>query len=107
MYCIQAKFALKPAHRDDFLKALLEDARDSLLKERDCFTFNVSTDEENPNIFYLFEAYRNKGFETHKKTTHYMKFSKTIEESWYASVPEVRSGSSVFPVDTKWSKQTV
>lgn len=86
MYHLVASFDVKPEHRDDFIDAALADGRDSVDSEPGTRRFEVIVDADDPNRFYLNEAYDDAAaFEAHKMGPYLTRFFKAIED--YASKP--------------------
>jgi autoinducer 2-degrading protein len=104
MYCLYVTFHVQPGHVEEFSKAAIEDASDSLLKEQGCFAFNVMKDAEKSNTFYLFEAYRDKdAFEQHVKTPHFSKFWNSVKDIVDKNI-ERKFSVSLFPEESRWHK---
>ena len=57
MYQFLVSFTVQPEHRDDFVRAARKSGRDSLANEPGSLRFEVVADEQNPDVFYLNEAY--------------------------------------------------
>jgi quinol monooxygenase YgiN len=53
-------------------KTLLREIRDASVKEPGVILFEVGQSSEEPNVFALWEVYRDKdAFEAHRKTEHF------------------------------------
>jgi quinol monooxygenase YgiN len=62
-------FALEDADR---VEAMLRELRDASREEVGVLGFDVARGEEDPNVFALWERYRDEAaFEAHKETEHY------------------------------------
>ena len=73
MYCIVVKNVIREGARDEYLAAMLPNARASVEDEPDCLVFDVLEAKEEPNTFYLYEIYTSPdALEAHKKTPHYL-----------------------------------
>lgn len=73
MYSIIVKTKLKANTREQFLAAMLVNANASVRDEPNCFVFDVLQDQQDLDLFYLYEVYRNEAaLDEHKKTTHYL-----------------------------------
>lgn len=93
---------VKPEHREEFLAAILEDARDSLAKEPGCLRFDVIEDAADPNKLYFYEVYRDQAaVEYHRTQPHYLKFRDSTEP-WYAVPRTSVRGRNLFPSDADW-----
>ena len=60
------------AERERFLQAIEADAIGSERYEPGCLRFNVLRDQQDPNIYYFFEVYRDEAtLEAHSAAPHY------------------------------------
>jgi len=72
MLAIWVKLRIKPAMRDEFLKAIEADALGSERDEPGCLRFDVLQDERDENVYYLYEVYKDQAaLEAHRETPHY------------------------------------
>jgi len=72
MIAMWVKVRVKPEGRERFLKAIEVDALGSERDERDCFRFNVLQDQQDRNVYYFYEVYRDeKALEAHRAAPHY------------------------------------
>ena len=86
MYHIVVSFDIPPQRRDEFIAAALEDGRNSAADEPATMRFELIVDHENPNRFYLDEAYKDEAaFDVHAKGPHFARFFELIEH--YAEGP--------------------
>ena len=68
MYVITVEFIIKESHIESFKKRMLQQANDSLKKEKDCFYFDVCFDEDNLSRVFLYEIYKDENaFNIHLK----------------------------------------
>ena len=82
MYIVTVVFSVYRSKVKEFSLLVAKQAADSLEKEKECLTFDVSigdgTDEIVP--FFLYEIYVNKeSFETHIAMNHFHDFSQNID----------------------------
>jgi (4S)-4-hydroxy-5-phosphonooxypentane-2,3-dione isomerase len=85
-----------PEHRDDFVRASLENAKNSLL-EPGVLRFDVIQQTADPNCFLLYEVYRDEaGMKAHKETAHYAKWRDTVAP-WMAEPRQGVQYASCFP----------
>ena len=104
MHVIVAEMHITPAHREQFMAAMLDDARGSIQNELGCFQFSVVQDEKDQNRIFLFEVYRDlRAFELHQQMPHYVKWRDTVQD-WYAAPPRVTQGPNFYPGDEAWGK---
>ena len=72
MLALWVKVRVKPAERERFLKAIEADADGSERDEPGCLRFNVLRDQQDPNVYYFFEVYRDESaLEAHRAAPHY------------------------------------
>ena len=72
MIAMWVKVRVKPEGRERFLKAIEVDALGSERDERDCFRFNVLQDQQDQNVYYFYEVYRDEAaLEAHRAAAHY------------------------------------
>ena len=105
MYALVVTIHIKPEHREEYIKAILDDARGSVQNEEHCLLFNVIQDETDPNCLYLYEVYRDvKAFEYHTQTPHFIHFFNTTKD-WVTQPMTIGKGAHLFPPDDFWKKQ--
>jgi autoinducer 2-degrading protein len=81
MYNIAVSFDVQPERREDFIAAALEDGRNSSADEPGTKRFELIVDEENPNRFYLNEAYDDaEAFDVHANGPHFARFFQLVED---------------------------
>ena len=94
MVCVRIE--VLPGHLDEFVEATLANAR-ATRQEPANARFDVLRHTEDPNRFFLYEAYRDEaGFRTHQLTPHYLAWRETVAP--FMAVPRVGDRHmSVFP----------
>ena len=103
MYVLVVTIDIKPAFREPFIAAMLDDARGSVTNEPGCLRFDVIQDEKEPNRIYLYEVYADRAaFDHHMTTPHFLKWKDAVQD-WFASPAVVGAGPSIFPTDTQWN----
>lgn len=78
MYCIIVQTQLKPGKREAFLRAMLPNAEASVREEPGCHVFDVLEDQDNPDLFHLYEIYASKEALAEHKTTEHYKASRAV-----------------------------
>ncbi|WP_020530545.1 putative quinol monooxygenase [Flexithrix dorotheae] len=74
---------VKPEYRDNFIKACLKNAENSI-KEPGNLRFDFIQDMEDPNKFVFYEAYKAESdVLAHKETAHYNEWRETVND-WMA-----------------------
>ena len=72
MLAMWVKVRVKAAERERFLQAIETDAIGSERDEPGCLRFNVLRDQQDPNVYYFFEVYRDEAaLEAHRAAPHY------------------------------------
>jgi (4S)-4-hydroxy-5-phosphonooxypentane-2,3-dione isomerase len=72
MLAMWVKVRVKPEARERFLKAIEVDALGSERDEPGCLRFNVLRDQQDQNVYYFFEVYRDEAaLEAHRAAPHY------------------------------------
>ena|GEM_PF-492581 len=103
MYIIIVPIQIKKDHEDAFIKAMLENAKDSLKYERGCLRFDVIQDRRDRNRIWLYEVYENEtAFELHQKTPHFTKWKATVKD--WMDVGQTDGGSNIWPADGAWNR---
>ncbi len=66
-----------PAAADEFRRRILAAAAAAVREEEHCQRFEVAQDEEDPQVFVLFEVYRDAAALAHHHTTpHFLAFQR-------------------------------
>jgi autoinducer 2-degrading protein len=72
MLAIWVKVRVKPDQKKRFLEAIEVDALGSERDEPGCLRFNVLQDEQDENVYYFYEVYKDAAaLEAHRKAPHY------------------------------------
>jgi len=99
------KIQMKAEYREQFLKEMWADAIGSEKKEPGCMMFNITQDNADPNILYLFEVYKDdKAVEAHKKMPHFTKWLETTK-NWLAAPLEITPCTTIYPPADAWKKR--
>ncbi len=103
MHVVFVHVHVKPEHRDEFLRATLENAQGTI-QEPGNLRFDVLQQADDPNRFVLYEVYRDRaGMEAHKQTSHYLQWRDTVGP-WMAEPRQGISYAAMFPTDpAMWS----
>ena len=101
MFIVQVQVHVKPEFVDEFIRATMENARNSV-QEHGIARFDVIQQDDDPTRFILVEVYRTADDPArHKETKHYVKWRDTVAEMMF----EPRKGvkySNIFPGDDGW-----
>ncbi len=103
MFAIWVSVRVQPERRDDFLKAIEEDARGSREDEPGCLRFDVLQDSADPDHYYFYEVYRDEAaLEAHRAAPHYQVWAAAVASGVLAEPAAVTRTASVFPSDAGW-----
>jgi (4S)-4-hydroxy-5-phosphonooxypentane-2,3-dione isomerase len=101
MYAVCVTVWVKPDNQKDFIKATLENARNTR-KESANVRFDVLQSEANPDQFFLYEVYRSpEGFKSHQQTEHYLTWKGKVAD-WMAQPRQGVRHFSLSPEDAEW-----
>jgi autoinducer 2-degrading protein len=105
MYVVCVHVHVKPANREDFIRATLENARNTV-QEPGNLRFDVLQQTDDPNRFVLYEAYRDEaGSAAHKETAHYARWRDAVAP-WMAEPRQGVKHASLFPEsEEEWATQ--
>jgi (4S)-4-hydroxy-5-phosphonooxypentane-2,3-dione isomerase len=94
---------VKPEHREAFIEATLENARNTI-QEPANLRFDVLQQADDPNRFMLYEVYLDDaGASAHKQTAHYAKWRDTVA-SWMQEPRKGVKHTPLFPAaDDQWA----
>jgi autoinducer 2-degrading protein len=82
-YVVTVIFVAKPEHRDDFRRAMIENATASREREPGCRQFDVCEKADGSEIF-LYEVYDDEAaFQAHRVTDHFRRFDAQVKP-WVA-----------------------
>lgn len=96
MYVVCVHCHVKPEHREAFLEATLENARNTI-QEPGNLRFDVVERLGDPNRIMLYEVYRDEaGMAAHKETAHYAKWAEAVAP-WMAEPRQGIKYQSWFP----------
>jgi len=96
MHVVLVHVHVKPEHRDEFLAASLENARQSI-QEPGNLRFDVLQQADDPERFVLYEVYRDEaGMQAHKETSHYARWRDAVAD-WMAEPRQGVKHTGRFP----------
>lgn len=96
MLGVFAKVTVKPNEVERFLHHLEADASGSL-EESGCVRFDVLRDAANPNVFYLYEVYRDRdAYAVHQEAPYFKAFFAEAGDT-LDGAPEVHMAEAVLP----------
>ena len=96
MLALWVKVRVKPEERERFLKAIEVDAIGSERDEPGCLRFNVLHDQQDQNVYYFFEVYRDEAaLEAHRTAPHYAVWRAAVDT--LDGLPQATRCDTVFP----------
>ena len=104
MLAIWVKARVKPERRQQFLKAIEQDALGSERDEPGCLRFNVPRDDKDENVYYFFEVYKDQAaLVAHRAAPHYAVW-RAAADTLDGPTEPIRC-TTVFPADRPyWGK---
>ena len=101
---IIAPIQIKDGHKDEFIEALLEDARGSVNDEPGCLRFDVIQDAADANRVWLYEVYVDEAaFQAHTQAPHFVKWRDTVTDWRDQGLTGAGRGShNIWPPDGEW-----
>lgn len=101
MLVVQVSIQVKPECVEDFRRATIENARQSLL-EPGIARFDLIQHAEDPTRFLLMECYRTSAAPAaHKATAHYARWREAVADMMAVPRTSVKY-AGVFPPDEGW-----
>ena len=96
MYVACVYVYVKAEHRDEFIRASLENAKNTI-HESGNLRFDVLQQADDPNHFVLYEVYGDEAAsKAHKETSHYLRWRDTVAP-WMAEPRRGVIHNSLFP----------
>ncbi len=104
MYVIIAPIQIKEGCKDQFMEAIIEDAKGSVNDEPGCLRFDVIQDAGDENRIWLYEVYQDEdAFHAHTQAPHFIKFRDATADIRVEGIQGAARGSSnVWPTDAEW-----
>ena len=98
MHVVCVHVHVKPEHRDAFIAASLENARNTT-REPGNLRFDVLQQADDPNRFVLYEVYRDEAAaKAHKDTAHYARWAAAVAP-WMAEPRKGVKYLNLFPTE--------
>lgn len=104
MYVILVPIQIKDGHKQEFIEAMLDDAKGSVNNEPGCLRFDVIQDASDPNRIWLYEVYKDEAaFDAHRQAPHFIKWRDTVKDWRAEGAPGgTRGGANIWPPDSDW-----
>ena len=79
MYVIIAPVQMKEGHKEEFIEALVDDARGAVNDEPGCLRFDVTQDAADANRLWVYEVYQDEAaFQAHLQAPHFIRCQEVI-----------------------------
>ena len=104
MYIIVVSIEIAEGHKEEFIKAMLVDARGSLNNEPGCLRFDVIQDGGDANKIWLYEVYADEAaYQAHTQQAHFLEWRETTKD-WIVGKPLVcgKGSHNIWPTDAEW-----
>ena len=104
MYIIMAPLQIKEGHREEFIKATVEDAQGTLNDQPGCVRFDVIQDGGDPNRIWVYEVYKDEAaFQAQVQSPELAKWRAAVEGLRDEGPPGTAGGShNIWPSDADW-----
>ena len=104
MYVIIAPIQIKEGHREEFIEAMLDDAKGSVNDEPSCLRFDVIQDAGDPHRIWLYEVYKDEAaFQAHTQAPHFIKWRDSTQDLRVEGIQGAARGSTnIWPSDAEW-----
>lgn len=104
MYVIIAPIQIREGHKEQFMQAIIEDAKGSVNDEPGCLRFDVIQDAGDENRIWLYEVYQDEAaFQAHTQAPHFIKFRDATADIRVEGIQGAARGSvNVWPHDAEW-----
>jgi autoinducer 2-degrading protein len=105
MYVIIAPIQIKEGYKEQFIEAMLDDAKGSFYNEPGCLRFDVIQDAVDPNRIWLYEIYVDEAaFQAHQQAPHFLKWRETVKDWRAENVLQGagRGAYNIWPPDEEW-----
>ena len=104
MYVIMLPIQIKAGHKEEFIQAMLENAKGAVNNEPGCLRFDVIQDADDANRIWLYEIYTDEAaFQAHLQTPHFSKCMNAIKDLRDEGPQGAARGSyNIWPTDSEW-----
>ena len=104
MYVVIVPIQIEHGHRDEFLEALMVDAKGANEDEPGCLRFDAVQDADDDHRIWLYEVYKDEAaFNDHLAAPHFQVF-KAAAEKWRVEgiKGSARGSMNLYPTDANW-----
>ena len=104
MYVVIVPIQIEQGHRDEFLEALMVDAKGANNDEPGCLRFDAVQDADDAHRIWHNEVYKDaRAFQDHLKAPHFQVF-KAAADKWRVEGIQgsARGSKNLWPTDAEW-----
>ena len=104
MYYILSPAQIKEGHREEFIKATVDDARVTMSDQPGCIRFEVIQDGGDPNRIWFYEVWKDEAaFQVQLESAHLAEWREIVKD-WRAEAPQGagRGSHNIWPTDAEW-----
>ena len=104
MYVIMAPLQIKEGHREGYIEATVDMARDTVRDQPGCVRFDVIQDGADPNRVWLYEVYTDEAaFQFQLEQPPVLKWREIVND-WQDERTQgaARGSYSIWPPDEDW-----
>ena len=104
MYVVIVPIQIEQGHRDEFLEALMVDAKGANEDEPACLRFDAVQHADDDHRIWLYEVYKDEAaFNDHLAAPHFQVF-KAAAEKWRVEGIQgsARGSKNLYPSDADW-----
>ena len=105
MYVIISPIQIKDGYKEQYIKAIIDDARGSVDEDPGCLRFDVIQDASDANRIWLYEVYKDAAaVEAHTQSAHCAIFRDATKDLRDEDGPQGagEGSSNIWPPDNQW-----
>ena len=104
MYVMIVPIQIEQGHRDEFLEALMVDAKGANEDEPGCLRFDAVEDADDDHRIWLYEVYKDEAaFQDHLKAPHFQVFKEAADKWRVEGIQgSARGSKNLWPTDADW-----
>ena len=104
MYVVIVPIQIEQGRREEFLEALMVDAKGANENEPGCLRFDAVEDADDNHRIWLYEVYKDEeAFKAHLAAPHFQVF-KAAADKWRIEGIQgsARGSKNIYPTDAEW-----
>ena len=104
MYVVIVPIQIEQGHRDEFLEALMVDAKGANEDEPGCLRFDAVQDADDDHRIWLYEVYKDEAaFQAHLQAPHFQVFKEAADKWRIDGIQgSARGSKNLYPSDAEW-----